>query len=164
MDPNRYYSAKLVGVFGATQSLSLNVSELEVQSMSFRYSTTSSSICSMTSSTQTSISSFSSLVVWLFKLFCSPSSFFWSVRHAFHSSTSRLRRAMSSALTLLSSAASSSSNARLYSRRFLRTCLCFSFVNRLIGRGRQINCLNLSCICFISSCPRKSQIAKPFSS
>lgn len=124
------------------------------------YSNTSS-ICSMTSSTHTSISSLASLTSCL-SVLCprsSANSRLRNVRQAFHSSTRRFRKATSSALTLLSSAASSSSNTRLYSRRFLLIVLCCSFVSRVGGLGRQINCLKRSWICFVSSCPRKSQTA-----
>lgn len=108
------------------------------------YSTMTSSICSITSSIQTSISSRSSAFPSNLWRRSSPSSFLRRARHAFHSSTNLLRRAMSSALTLLSSAASSSSNARLYSLRFLRICFCLSLDNRVGGRGRQMNCLKRS--------------------
>jgi hypothetical protein len=84
-------------------------------------------------------------------------------RHAFHSSTRRFLWATSSLLALLSSAASSSSNVRLYSLRFRRVAFCVSFGSKVRGRGRQMNCLNLSMICFSCSIPRKSQTAYPFS-
>ena len=106
-------------------------------------SSTSSSICSITSSIHNSISSLASS----FPEGCiasSPISFRLRFRQAFHSSTSRLRDAVNSALTLLSSAASSSSKARLKSRRFFLICFCLSLLRRLTGRGRQINCLNRS--------------------
>jgi hypothetical protein len=84
-------------------------------------------------------------------------------RHAFHSSTARFRCATSSALTVVSSAASASSNAREYSRRFfLIFCFCL-FVSNEGGRGRHRNCLNRSRSRFSISWPRKSQIAYPFS-
>lgn len=84
-------------------------------------------------------------------------------RHAFHSSTARFRCATSSALTVVSSAASASSNAREYSRRFFRIfCFCL-FASNEGGRGRHKNCLNRSRSRFSISWPRKSQIAYPFS-
>jgi hypothetical protein len=117
--------------------------KLTHESRDYDSSTTTSSICSITSSIHNSISSLASS----FPDECiasSPISFRLPFRQAFHSSTSRLREAVNSALTLLSSAASSSSNARLKSRRFFLICFCFSLLRRLGGLGRQINCLNRS--------------------
>jgi hypothetical protein len=131
---------------------------------------TTSSICSITSSTQTSISSLSSSC---FRVGSSPrfprmgrtsaTSSAKRTRHAFHSSTARLRCATSSALTVVSSAASASSNAREYSRRFFRIARFCSFASNDCGRGRHRNCLNRSSRCFSISWPRKSHIAYPFS-
>jgi hypothetical protein len=138
------------------------------------YSTTSSN-CSITSSIHTSISSFSSSSS-AFSFFASggvsrlPAHGLASAissatrnRHAFHSSTDRFLCATSSALTDVSSAASASSNARAYSRRFRRILRFWSLVRSEGGRGRQRNCLKRSRSRFSISCPRKSHIAYPFS-
>ena len=138
-------------------------------SMDHPYSTTSSSICSMTSSIHSATSSFSSSpssrAVPTLGTFRVPDiSRLHLARQAFHSSTSLFLCAISSALTLPSSAASSSSNVRLYSRKFLRIARCCSLLNNVRGRGRHRNCLNRSRMCFSNSWPLKSHIAYPFSS
>ena len=120
-----------------------------------------SSLCSMTSSinsTTSSLSSPSSLF-----LLSDGVSVLTFARHAFHSLTALLRDCMSSALTLLSRAASSSSNPLPYSRRFFRTAFCCSLLSSVRGRGLHKNCLNRSTRWRCCSCPRKSQIAYPFS-
>ena len=115
------------------------------------YSTTSSN-CSITSSIHTSISPYPPHPL---PFPCAPAP--RRHAHAFHSSTDRLRCATSSALTDVSSAASASSNARAYSRKFRRIFRFFSFVSNEGGRGCHKNCLNLFSSRSSISCPRTSQ-------